>query len=125
MDIIYDIFKKNTDMLELLPTGWQMSFVENLRQELFDTLGPYAMHFKIIEAKEKYSELRVYWSWHDRSYTESDMKNMDRLYDKIEDVITKYKNISRHTCVVCGRYAIHYYGMTLCDDCYEPIQKDK
>ena len=81
-----------------IPDGWRKSIVPRLVNELVDVLGSHVDDFVISDCKEKFGELRVYW------YYKNPIDD-DLLYDKIEEIIGKYKLISRKTCVKCGRLA--------------------
>lgn len=110
-------FEDTIAALDWLPNGWVNSFVPQLKQELLDTLGIYADDFEILQAKEKYGAMRVYWTWKDREYTDNEIKRMNILYDYIEDVISKYEDISMLTCRGCGEENTIAY--TLCSKCYK------
>ena len=82
-----------------IPDGWRKSIVPRLVNELVDVLGSHINDFIILDCKEKFGELRVYW------YNENPLHNDDLLHNKIEEIIGKYELISRKTCVKCGRFA--------------------
>ena len=113
-------FEDTIIALDLLPLGWQIGVVPQLKQELIDTLGIYVDDFEIIQAKEKFGTLRVYWTWRDREYTEHEIKYLSVLYDYVANVIYKYEDISMCTCIICGKYGdMEYYAPTLCEECYK------
>ena len=113
-------FEDTVIALDLLPIGWQIGFVSQLKQELIDTLGIFVDDFEIIDAKEKYGALRIYWIWKEREYTEHEIKKLSILYDYVADVIYKYEKISMRTCILCGKYGdMKYYAPTLCEECYK------
>lgn len=117
-------FEDTIVALDWLPKGWVRSFVPQLKQELRETLGVFADDFQIIQTKEKYGMLRLYWTWKDREYTEHEIKRMSILYDYIEEVITKYEYISMNICMNCGNENTNLCQI-LCDECYKNLQKDK
>ena len=71
-----------------IPEGWEKSFGADLRKELDDVLARENIEaFEIIDVKEKWGELRIYFFPHD---------------DVIENVIDEYSIISRSICLACG-----------------------
>jgi hypothetical protein len=73
-------------------------------------LGDYATEWQIIELKEKYAEMRLY-----HSGVPTD------IYDKVEDIISKYSEKSYHTCAQCGAEATQYskgWVQPFCNDCF-------
>lgn len=64
------------------------------------------------QVKEKFGILRVYHTF------DSDGESPS-LYDQIDQVITKYEQLSAHTCSVCGNPGVLRQGgwiLTLCDE---------
>ena len=105
-----------------IPVGWQIGFGKQMCDELMDVLGDHVDDFVILQLKEKYNELRLYWGWDYREYTDEESNAMNGLYDAIESVISKYTDISYNTCVVCGKPATKVtdgYIAGYCADCYE------
>lgn len=106
-----------------LPVGWQNGFGAQMCDELMTVLGKYTDDFLILQLKEKYNEMRLYWGWVDRECTDKENEDMRGLYDAIEDIISKYAEISYNTCVVCGKPATQYtqggWYQGYCADCYE------
>ena len=91
-----------------------------LKEELFGIIGSYAENFEIIQAKEKWGELRVYWCWEDKDYSDLEAADMNELYGKIENTLEKYATISRKTCAVCGKSATSYttgWVLPVCEEC--------
>ena len=79
---------ENLEWLSFIPEGWEKSFGADLRKELDDVLARENIEaFEIIDVKEKWGELRIYFFPHD---------------DVIENVIDKYSIISRSICRACG-----------------------
>ena len=105
-----------------LPVGWQIGFGEQMCDELMAALGKYADDFIIIQLKEKFNEIRLYWGWADKKYIRKDSEEMNQVYEDIEAVINKYAEISYNTCVVCGKPATEYtkggWLQGYCSDCY-------
>lgn len=116
-DIIVTLNDKMWEV-EFLPDGWVDTFVPELKKELVDVLGSYVDYFEVLQIKEKYGALRMYWRWTDRDYTDAEAKDLNTLYTEIESVIHKYEQISEKTCVVCGGVATKLttgWVMPVCD----------
>lgn len=105
-----------------LPEGWIKGFGKQMCDELRDALGEHVGDFVIQQLKEKYNELRLYWCWEDKDYTDEEAKELNRLYGIIESIIDKYGTISYNTCTVCGAPATKWtrgYLASYCDLCYD------
>lgn len=100
-DYYYDsreMFDDAVGELDSLPSGWVRSFVPQLKDELFEALGQYAEDLYILQCKEKYGEMRLYWCFPDRDYyTDEDYDNLEELCPTIQDIVDKYTEISRET----------------------------
>lgn len=117
---LWEVFNQEASALDDLPMGWTMTFIGDLKYDLFETLGSYADDWIIADAKEKYGELRLYWAFRDRDYTEQEQDDLNALYDEIEEVIEHYRQISTVTCAICGALSDSCkigWGMPLCKDC--------
>lgn len=98
--------------LDAMPDGWRRAFgikmCEEIREELvkYDYLDKY----RIVQIKEKFGELR----WYDFGIPKD---------SKIWEIIDKYTELSRYTCMICGRpteiSSDGYWLYTLCDKCKE------
>ena len=115
-------FEEATKSFDNLPNGWTNSFVNNLRNELYDALGDFADDFVVLDCKDKYGSMRIYWSWKERPYTVDELMHLNELHDVIDDVIDKYSKISYKTCVACGNPAEEYsrcWVLPFCSYCYK------
>lgn len=118
---------ENTDEVEScwifdLPVGWINGFGEQMCSELRDALGEHVNDFIIGQMKEKFNEFRLYWHWEDKEYTDIEIKELNKLCDVIENIISKYATISYNTCTVCGAPATKWtngYLASFCNDCYD------
>lgn len=94
--------------LDAMPRGWRKKFgiqvCEELREELIK--NNFLKEYRVAQIKEKYGELR----WYDFGVPKD---------SKVWDIIQKYTELSRHTCIYCGRPAkvINNNGW------YEPVCK--
>lgn len=96
--------------LDDLPNGWRKAFGLQMVEELDKILQKesYQNKYQIIEIKEKYGEL----SWYDGYVPFKVSKEYLRW-------LTKYKELSKHTCLICGEpgeidYTQHWL-IPLCD----------
>lgn len=86
-------FNYSCTVLDYMAEGWRKAFglqmCEELKKELvkIDKLND----FYIVQIKEKFGELRIYPN--------------EYYSPKITEIIDKYTEISRRTCIVCGRPA--------------------
>ena len=93
--------------LDAMPEGWRKAFGEQMCQEIMDELVANDMvdSYRILQIKEKYGELR----WYDNGFTTNGF-----------DIIEKYSQLSRKTCIHCGKPATRItlgWISPFCDDC--------
>lgn len=108
-----------------LPNGWVNAFGEQMCDELLDALGKHVNDFIIMQTKEKYGSICLYWRWNNREYTENELCEINHLHSKVRDIITKYEEVSYKTCARCGQPATKYsspWVLPLCDDCFEDFK---
>jgi hypothetical protein len=117
-------YPENTDeicWLNDIPLGWVKGFGKEMCDELLEALGEYADDFIIVQLKEKFGTMRMYWYWDDKDYSDADASELNQLADVIEDIIRKYERVSRQTCFICGsQRALMSYGawiIPVCDNC--------
>lgn len=128
-DYLWDLRQNFDDNVECfdydLPFGWVKSFVPKMKDELFDLLGPYAGDIHIIQAKEKFGVLVIYWCFPDKDYyLEEDYEYLEELAVKVHLLINKYSQISKQTCAICGRTAIKKtdgWILPVCDICFKEV----
>jgi len=106
--------------LDAMPDGWRKAFglqmCKELKQELIKINK--MDEFRIVQIKEKFGELRFYTNW---------------TTNEIEAIINKYTELSRKTCINCGKPATVIttgWISPFCNDCikdindnYEPIEE--
>ena len=95
--------------IDAMPEGWFNAFgiqmCEEIRKALIDDDD--LNRWRIVQLKEKYGELRIYDNGHKRG-------------SKIPEIIDKYSELSRHTCINCGKPATRItmgWISPYCDDC--------
>jgi transcription initiation factor IIE alpha subunit len=79
----------------------------------------------IVEIKEKYGWLRLYWHYNDFEVNgeiiEPPLKDSTKIYDKISKIVAKYEEKTLHTCEIDGEKGkLHHKGTwykTLCKEC--------
>lgn len=100
--------------LDEVPEGWRELFLEKC-VKLSDILDyDYSENeFRILEIKEKYGELRIYYTG-----AECVSKEIDELFEEV-------RMISKYTCVVCGdQYETSFskkFGVPMCASCQENL----
>lgn len=96
--------------LDDMPNGWRAAFGEEMCEEIqqaLNELGEQANTFRIMQIKEKFGFLHFYTNW----YT-----------SKISNIIHKYEEISKYTCINCGAPATKIttgWISPFCDKCAE------
>ena len=98
--------------LDCMPDGWKKTLgiplCEELREELLRVDPSLLNTYRVSQVKEKYGTLR----WYDDDYS-----------DQIQDILTKYEDISRFTCVVCGKINVPIFDdgwiSPFCVECYK------
>lgn len=109
-----------------VPDGWIKSFFPQLKDEIFKACGAYADEIMFYQIKEKYGQLTVYWNFPDKDYyTDLDNKDIEEIIPTVQDIIKRYTEISRHTCIICGKETAHMtYGhiiVPLCGSCEDKL----
>ena len=96
--------------LDAMEPGWRKEFGIQMCKEIRAALLKHGLKFlfkyRIMQIKEKFGELR----WYDEFSTQD-----------IQDIINKYEDISRHTCIVCGKPATKMSTGWICPYCNEHI----
>ena len=98
-------FEALYNSLQCLPEGWYNKFSKDLVNDLLQACNSNdeAKSLRILEAKEKYGEMRIYINLCD---------------DKFDTIINKYTKLSRHTCIRCGNDVTSCeLGMPICENC--------
>ena len=97
--------------LDAMELGWRKAFgiqmCKEIRAALLRQSWKALFKYRITQIKEKFGELR----WYDEFSTKD-----------IEDIIDKYEDISRHTCIVCGKPATKMSTGWICPYCDEHIK---
>ena len=103
-----DIGNKKLTLLDALPVGWYgliLDMCKEIKGELikYDLVSKY----QVVEAKEKWYELR----WYDG------LCDLSPMPSTITDIVCKYEMQSREVCMMCG--ASKSKDQMLCDVCME------
>lgn len=115
---VYPWLTEEDSWADEIPIGWRDSFFENMCDDLIAALGNYINEFEIIQLKEKYGSMRLYWNWKNENILIEEQ--IHNLTNTIRDVISKYEAISYHTCVRCGKPSTDYtkpWILPVCDEC--------
>lgn len=117
-------YEENTDefcWLNDIPIGWVKAFGKKMCDELLEALGEHVDDFIIIQLKEKFGTMRMYWHWDDKDYSDVECEELNRLTSVVENIVSKYTAISRQTCYRCGaQHAPMAYGawiIPMCKNC--------
>lgn len=95
--------------LDNIPTGWRKAFGIMLCDELREALIKDNLldTYRIYDIKEKYGSLRLSGSGANQ---------------EVYDILDKYEYLSRHTCIVCGKFDVHLFDdgwvCPYCDKCF-------
>ena len=94
--------------LDAMETGWRKAFGIQMCKEIRTQLikDHYLFKYRIFQIKEKYGTLR----WYDAGSSK-----------EIQDIISKYEDISWDTCIMCGKPSTKISSGWIspyCDDCY-------
>lgn len=102
--------------LDALDNGWLKAFGMKFVEELQDAINLLSSDLRdkihILQIKEKFGYLHVYMS----HYT-----------PEIREVINKYEQLSKYTCVSCGKKATKIsrgWICPWCDECSEMLHDD-
>lgn len=96
--------------LDDLPDGWRKAFGLKMAKELDKILrkANYQNQYQITQIKEKYGVL----CWYDNGVPAGASKEYDKW-------LAKYEELSKHTCLVCGKPGeidyTQYWLIPLCD----------
>ena len=106
LDIGYEQFT----LLDALPMGWSgliLDMCKEIKQALPKELVD---KYQVVEAKEKWYELR----WYDG------LDDLSPMPSAITDIVCKYEMQSREVCMMCGRPKPK--DEMVCDRCMEPYR---
>ena len=117
-----ELFEEKVKELNIMYDGWVNSFIPHLKDELFDILGSYVEQFNVLQIKEKFGSLTVYWNLDLDGLQNEYVEDVEALYEKIEELLRKYADISSKTCIICGELGVmrdDYWMTPWCGKCYE------
>ena len=103
-----DIGDKQLTLLDMLPMGWS-GLILDMCKEIKGELVKYDLvsKYQVVEAKEKWYELR----WYDG------LDDLSPMPSAITDIVCKYEMQSKEVCMMCG--ASKPKDQMLCDMCME------
>lgn len=105
----------HSTLLDCMPVGWKktlgIQLCEELREELLRIDPSLLYKYRVSQVKEKYGSLR----WYDGSYS-----------DQMDDIVSKFEDISQYTCIVCGKINVPILDdgwiSPCCTECYKSHQ---
>lgn len=97
--------------LDIWPKGWRLAFGEKFCKDLKDACIKTNCldDIRILDCKEKFGYLHIYLNGYNK---------------EIRDVISKYSQLSKHTCINCGKPATKIttgWISPFCDDCIDLV----
>lgn len=109
---------ENWTLLDDMPDGWRKAFGEQMCEEIRNAILEKGteedlQHYRILQIKEKYGQLRWYTSW--------STADLDKIVDK-------YTALSEETCIRCGKPAAWVscgYISPFCDECKKELSRKK
>lgn len=101
-------YNYSSTWLDDMPRGWRIAFAEDLCKELLPVLekGNYVDKYMIAQVKEKFGGLRWY-----------DCGTPEEIHDEVQDLISKYEDLSFNTCCLCGKKAAYESTGWICPYC--------
>ena len=78
---VYPWLTEEDSWADEIPIGWRDSFFKRMCDELIAVLGDYVNNFEIIQLKEKYGSMRLYWNWKNEDiFTKEQIHNLRLIY---------------------------------------------
>lgn len=103
-----------------MPRGWKIAFGDLMMDDIKACLekANYVDKFHIEDIKEKYGELRFYYSGVPES-----------IFDELNNIIETYSTLSQNICIECGEIDVPEFKRgwiePLCLKCYSSLPKNK
>lgn len=103
-----------------MPRGWRIAFGDLMMDDIKACLekANYVDKFHIEDIKEKYGELRFYYSGVPES-----------IFDELNNIIETYSTLSQNICIECGEIDVPEFKSgwiePLCLKCYSSLPKNK
>lgn len=101
---VYPWLTRDDCWLDDMPEGWMVAFGEQMCEELKAALGKYADYWIIVQVKEKFGRLCIYYGW---DTFDEDIEIPDEVANKVDDIVNKYEVLSGRTCMHCGSRATY------------------
>ena len=101
-------------LLDLIPSGWRIAFGEDWARDVQEVLDKLSKEEQdevcILDIKEKYGYLHVYFNFYNK---------------ELNEVLQKYADLSKRTCIGCGKLATKISWTWICpwcDDCSTKVR---
>ena len=120
-----ETFEEKVNDFNFLYDGWVNSFIPQIKDELFELLGSYVEQFIVLQIKEKFGKLVIYFNFDLDGLENEYVEDIEELCEEIENLLNKYEEISSKTCIVCGEPGVmryDYWATPWCDKCYKKRQ---
>lgn len=109
----HDDYMYETTVLDLMPLGWRIAFGEDWARDVQEVLDKLPREERdeifILDMKEKHGFLDV---------------DINYYNEELDAVLDKYKELSKRTCIGCGKPATKIswsWVCPWCDDCSKQI----
>lgn len=116
-----DLMPKNElTWLDYIPDGWKkisLVYFETIRTILIQNNALNLLKFS--DVKEKYGSLRIYTYY---EYSERDGIELNKIYDKIDKLISNLEHDTWRLCIYCGKpaaYSTKGWILPVCKFCKE------
>lgn len=95
-------FDKDGNWIHSIPEGWQEYVYKEVYQPIMRMLKERRAAFTILDMKEKWGGLCIYWT-----INLQPSNITDEEYEKIDKIITDAEKATKTICGVCGAPATH------------------
>ena len=113
-------------MIGDLPQGWINAFGDQMCSELLEALGEYVDRWIIVQVKEKWGRMNVYYHFDVDDLSDEEIDKVNEVEKLVSAIIDKYDQISYHTCAFCGALATRKttgWVVPVCQTCFDEEYK--
>lgn len=104
-------YRYETTWADDIPSGWRKAFGDMMIEEIDEVLKKTHTTIYIDQIKEKYGQLRFYFSG----------------TAELHDIVEKYSMLSENICIICGKPDIPMidtgWVCPICQECFEANQR--
>lgn len=105
-----------------LPQGWINAFGDQMCGELLEVLGEYVDRWIIVQVKEKWGRMNVYYYFDVDDLSDEEIDKVNDVEKLVSDIMDKYDQMSYHTCAFCGAPATRKttgWVLPVCQTCFD------